>query len=96
MSGEQDEDREISDSVSDSLKFSFSLFIDLRVGPHSGERMKSMPKVSFDCEMSMMVCERSYQLERQNPTDELTHLPPPPQVTVIRRSTRSDPPPFSR
>ena len=54
MSGEQDEDLEISDSVSDSLKSFFSRLIDLRFAPHSAERMKSIPKVSFDCEMSMM------------------------------------------
>ena len=81
MSGEQDEDLDISDSVSDSLKFSFSLFIDLRFPPHCGERMKSIPKVSFDIVMSM-VCGRSYQVEWQDSTDELTHLPPPPQVTT--------------
>ena len=89
MSGEQEEERDISDSVSDSLKLSFSLFIDLRVGPHSGERMKSIPKVSFDCVMSM-IRGRSYQVEWQDSTDELTHLPPPPQVTGFRRSTRTD------
>ena len=93
MSGEQDEDLDISDSVSDSLKLSFSLFIDLRVGPHSGERMKSIPKVSFDCEMSM-VWVRSDQVEWQNSTDELTSLPHPPQVRGGRRSTRTDRPFF--
>ena len=74
MSGEQDEDREISDSVSDSLKLSFSLLMDLRFAPHCGERMKSMPKASFVRVMSM-VCVRGYQVECQSSTAELTrHL----------------------
>ena len=53
VSGEQEEDLDISDSVSDSLKV--SLFIVLKVAPHSGDRMKSIPNASLFSEISISV-----------------------------------------